>query len=219
MLQESQEESDVDNEDIDHNEERSDNTNTATFAEKDIITPSTSGKGKFQPAKQNSSVPKKQKTEDALSGAYSVLKEIHQSRQARDEYTLFGEQVAAQLRKLPTEHSKIIVQQIISTTLFEARLGKYNAPTSSFSPTPSIPNLNISTAQWSQNHFPSYGQSVPFQSSHISAQPINTSCFSGQTSCSSYSLSSASPQYVATPLSSSSTTENDLTNDSLLLDL
>ncbi|XP_074026378.1 uncharacterized protein [Leptinotarsa decemlineata] len=145
--EESQEESEVENEEIDYNEERSDNTNTATFAEKDVITPSTSEKRKFLSTKQNSSVSKKPKTEDAVSGAYSILKHIHESRQARDEYTLVGEEVAAQLRKLPTKYSKIVAHQIISITLFEARLGKYNAPTSSFSPMPSVSNLNISTTQ------------------------------------------------------------------------
>lgn len=219
MFQEAQEESEVDNEDIDHNEERSDNRNTPTFAEKDVITPSTSGKRKFLSPKENSCVPKKTKTEDAVSGAYSVLKQIHESRQARDEYDLFGGQVAAQLRKLPTEYSKIMTQQIINTTLFEARLGKYNAPTSSFSPGPSVSNFNISTTKWPQNNFPSYAPSVPVQSSHISAQPINTSHFLGQTSRSSYSVSPASPQYVASPLSSTSSTENELTTESLMFNL
>lgn len=45
-----------------------------------------------------------------------------------EEYNLFGRQIALKLQKLPTAHSKIMVQHIINTVLFEAELGKYNYP-------------------------------------------------------------------------------------------
>jgi len=67
----------------------------------------------------------------------ALLREINSLRQEKDEFTLFGEQVAVKLRKLTSPYARIMAQHIINTTLFEAEMGKYDepAPLSSTLPT------------------------------------------------------------------------------------
>lgn len=50
------------------------------------------------------------------------------NRSERYEYTLFGEQIACKIRKLPTEYSRITAQHHINNLLYEAQLENYNYP-------------------------------------------------------------------------------------------
>lgn len=60
--------------------------------------------------------------------ALSIMKDISDRRQEKDEYSLLGDQIALKIRKLPTEYAKIIVQHKINTIIFDAQMGRYNHP-------------------------------------------------------------------------------------------
>ncbi|XP_046144686.1 uncharacterized protein LOC123988482 [Osmia bicornis bicornis] len=71
---------------------------------------------------------RKKKADNEVKEAYNIMKEMYRNRSPRDEYTLLGEQVAIKVRQLPSAHARIMVQHIINTTLFEAKLGEYDNP-------------------------------------------------------------------------------------------
>ncbi|CAH0552228.1 unnamed protein product [Brassicogethes aeneus] len=78
---------------------------------------------------------------------HNMMKSIYEKRE-RDEYDVFGEMVAHNIRSLRSEYLKITVQQQISNVLFDAR--KCHLPQSnsqSFTPVPSpSPTLSDNTA-------------------------------------------------------------------------
>lgn len=46
--------------------------------------------------------------------------------QERDEYTIFGEQIAVKLRKLSSDRVRSIVQYKMNSLMFEAEMGKFD---------------------------------------------------------------------------------------------
>lgn len=60
------------------------------------------------------------------------MKEIKKRNQSvvKDQYTVFGEQVGMQIRDLLSSHARNMVKYLISTTLFESEIGKYDNPNS-----------------------------------------------------------------------------------------
>lgn len=60
----------------------------------------------------------------------AIMKEIieRNTNIFKDQYNVFGEQVGMRIRDLPSEHAKKMVKHLISTTLFEAEMGKYDKP-------------------------------------------------------------------------------------------
>lgn len=63
-----------------------------------------------------------------MSEAINILKSIQAKRQDKDEFAVFGEEVAIKLRKIPSPHARFMAQTIINNTLFEAEMGKYDGP-------------------------------------------------------------------------------------------
>lgn len=64
-----------------------------------------------------------------VDGAFSILQTIQtnqEKKQIKDEYALFGEQVAMKMRKLVSPHARFTVQNKINYTLFEAEMGWFN---------------------------------------------------------------------------------------------
>lgn len=74
------------------------------------------------------------------------MKQIYENRKERDEYDIFGEQVACKLRKLPTNHGKITAQHLINNILWESELGNYDYPNNNvmdMTPTPGLKYNNF----------------------------------------------------------------------------
>lgn len=65
---------------------------------------------------------------------FQMMKSIYEKRE-RDEYDVFGEMVANNIRSLKTEYSKITVQQQITNLLFDAR--RFHLPQGNATPVPS----------------------------------------------------------------------------------
>lgn len=70
----------------------------------------------------------------------------------RDEYDVFGEYVAHSLRKLKTDHARLVVKHEISTLLFNGGMGCYDEPagtlpitSSTTLPATSLPTSNMET--------------------------------------------------------------------------
>lgn len=147
--------------------------------------------------------------------AYDLMKKVYERRSVKDEFSVFGEQVAEQLRHLPTAYSQLVVQQIINTTLFDARVGKYNHPPPSgqngqgqpinnFSHLNLLPSHSYQTgSQWA---FPYSGNlsapSYPTSSSVLNQQSHSSGsqCNFPQSSVQSTTPSSSRPSSVATGL-------------------
>ncbi|KAI4460866.1 hypothetical protein MML48_5g00012963 [Holotrichia oblita] len=87
-----------------------------------------------------------------LNEAISLMRSIQSKRQntERDEYSVFGEQVAIKVRKLKSPHAKFMIQSVINSALFEAEMGKYDSfpvpkfqsPTPNYNFVPPLPNVN-----------------------------------------------------------------------------
>jgi hypothetical protein len=58
-----------------------------------------------------------------LDEAVTLLRSIQSNRKDKDEYQLFGEQVAIKLRNITSPQARFAAQQIINKTLFEAEIG------------------------------------------------------------------------------------------------
>lgn len=69
---------------------------------------------------------RKSKEDLITEEAFKIMKSISTEKKAKDEYTLFGEQVAIKLRKLSDNKAKATVQHVINTVLWQAELGKYD---------------------------------------------------------------------------------------------
>ena len=60
-----------------------------------------------------------------IEEALNLLKTIRSNKQKKkDEYELYGEQVAIKLRNITSPQARFTAQQIINITLFEAQMGK-----------------------------------------------------------------------------------------------
>lgn len=68
----------------------------------------------------------------ATQEALSIMKEIKErkSNTLKDQYIAFGEQVGMRIRDLPSAHAQTVVKHLISNTLFEAEMGRYDNPIS-----------------------------------------------------------------------------------------
>ena len=100
-----------------------------------------------------------------------MMKKIFEGRKERDEYDIFGEQVACKLRKL-SNYSKLSAQHIINNVLLEAELGKYDER-------PSIPSYNpilISSPGINYNTHPT-NQYLPINSAFDISQPSSSYSF------------------------------------------
>nr|XP_022901655.1 uncharacterized protein LOC111414527 [Onthophagus taurus] len=67
-------------------------------------------------------------TTPVLHEAMNILRSLNTRKQEKDEFAIFDEQVAIKVRKLPCAHARFMVQHIITNTLFEAEMGKYDKP-------------------------------------------------------------------------------------------
>ncbi|CAG9841144.1 unnamed protein product [Diabrotica balteata] len=63
-----------------------------------------------------------------VNEAVNLMRSISTKRAEKDEFSLFGEQVAMKLRKIVSAFARFSVQNIINTVLFEAEMGKYDNP-------------------------------------------------------------------------------------------
>uniref|UniRef100_A0A6P7GRR9 Uncharacterized protein LOC114345629 n=2 Tax=Diabrotica virgifera virgifera TaxID=50390 RepID=A0A6P7GRR9_DIAVI len=63
-----------------------------------------------------------------VNEAVNLMRSITTKRAEKDEFSLFGEQVAMKLRKIVSPFARFSVQNIINTVLFEAEMGKYDNP-------------------------------------------------------------------------------------------
>lgn len=94
---------------------------TSKASKKYTKTPLKSSHAQLCSKKYNSSA-----TQEALS----IMREINERNinTVKDQYIAFGEQVGMRIRDLSSPHAQKIVKQMISTTLFEAEMGKYDNP-------------------------------------------------------------------------------------------
>lgn len=60
--------------------------------------------------------------------AYNLMKELRDNKRQRDNFDVFGEHVACKIRSLNSPFAQNTVEHIISNTLFEASMGKYDNP-------------------------------------------------------------------------------------------
>lgn len=58
-----------------------------------------------------------------IDEAVNLLRAIQSNKKDKDEYQLFGEQVAIKLRNITSPQARFSAQQIINNTLFEAEMG------------------------------------------------------------------------------------------------
>lgn len=140
--------------------------------------------------------------------AVSLMKEIKEKRQEKDEYSLFGEQIACKIRKLSTDYAKVLVQHKINNIMFEAELGQYNYPADS-SPyisshitpyySPLIPSrVHTPSLPYQTYHSPSQDSaSLSHQSHHSPSQHSSASQYSPHSD--SLCTATVTPQYTTTP--------------------
>lgn len=81
---------------------------------------------KIKSPKMNIVTPKRYKNTPLVNEAVNLMRSFTSNKVEKDEYTLFGEQVALKIRKLTTPYAKFTVQNIINNTLFEAETGKFD---------------------------------------------------------------------------------------------
>jgi hypothetical protein len=51
---------------------------------------------------------------------------VHDKYRDRDDFTIYGEYVAAELRKIKDKHAIAVVKNHINNTLFQGQMGKFN---------------------------------------------------------------------------------------------
>lgn len=132
------------------------------------------------------------------------------SNTLKDQYIAFGEQVGMRIRDLPSPHAQKIVKQLVSTTLFEAEMGKYDNPII-------FPNTY---SQPSQSFYQSFQtpQST-FPSTTVLGFIHNSPPLPQQTSCFNQIPATYQPkEVVVSPTSSHSHDDSD-SIDSILMDL
>uniref|UniRef100_A0A6P7GSR3 Uncharacterized protein LOC114325862 n=1 Tax=Diabrotica virgifera virgifera TaxID=50390 RepID=A0A6P7GSR3_DIAVI len=132
----------VDIHDLEDEPERSKVENSATPLETDKFcmqnastsnAPENEFTSKNQPKKKtNRNVEKDNESESTQ--VFNMMKSVYEKKE-RDEYDVFGEMVANNIRSLKTEYSRITVQQQITNILFDAR--RSHLPQSSCTPMPS----------------------------------------------------------------------------------
>lgn len=94
----------------------------------------TSGDFSVSPRKNQKPSTNKSTTDNYRSDeTCRIQKTVFEMKRGRDEYDLFGEQIAYKLRKLQNDRVRSNVQHIINTVLWEAALGRYDNYEASFS--------------------------------------------------------------------------------------
>lgn len=69
-----------------------------------------------------------------MEEALSLMRSVQSKGQEKDEFALFGEQVALKLRKIASPYARFSVQNVINKALFDAEM--YESPVVSSSPSP-----------------------------------------------------------------------------------
>ncbi|XP_013189632.1 uncharacterized protein LOC132903440 [Amyelois transitella] len=64
---------------------------------------------------------------EKISSAYSIMTEVYKNRSDKDEFSLFGDQVAVKLRKIYCPYARLTLQNKINTLLMEGELGVYDS--------------------------------------------------------------------------------------------
>lgn len=76
---------------------------------------------------------------------FNMMKSIYEKRE-RDEYDVFGEMIAHNIRNLKSEYAKITVQQQITNLLFDARIFQFpQSNVQTFTPVPSPSPSSVTT--------------------------------------------------------------------------
>lgn len=63
-----------------------------------------------------------------MEEALSLMRSVQSKGQEKDEFALFGEQVALKLRKIDSPYARFSVQNVINKALFEGEMGYFNYP-------------------------------------------------------------------------------------------
>lgn len=110
-----------------------------------------------------------------MNEAVNLLRCIQSKKKEKDEYDLFGEQVAIKLRKITSPQATFEAQQTINKTLFEAEMGMAGYPYNANTHQQTYPNI-----------FPSRNQNYQPQ---LSPYALTQSPLNSQYSSSSFSAS------------------------------
>lgn len=89
---------------------------TPNVEDNDVITNTSYTKQRIKKSKVGS-------TSAGLEEVVNLLKSIQSNKKEKDDYQLFGEQIAIKLRNITSPKVKFDAQQIINKTLFEADNG------------------------------------------------------------------------------------------------
>lgn len=113
-----------------------------------------------------------------VHGALSLLQAIQSNqgkKEEKDEYTLFGEQVAMKIRKIVSPQARFTVQTVINQTLFQAEMGFFNghnnhphhSPTYNFPPNTPFATSSYTAVNEAQSpcSTPTYSSYSPFPQS------------------------------------------------------
>ncbi|XP_055904822.1 uncharacterized protein LOC129940494 [Eupeodes corollae] len=76
-----------------------------------------------------------------LDEAMQLMRSIHKKIEEKDEYTLYGEQIAIKLRKIPSPRARFVVQNIINKALFNGEMGVYSSDETDVPKTSSLGNV------------------------------------------------------------------------------
>lgn len=89
------------------------------------------------------------KTKDSRAEeAYEILKDTVKNRSFRDASTIYGEHIASKHRTY-SQYTRNVIEHLIGNILFDADMGKYNAPATV--PIPSPSPTDSSCSQYDQN--------------------------------------------------------------------
>lgn len=95
---------------------------------KDSSIASTCSSPEPQPSPQSSSSNHKslkRKVDDNLDEIYDIVKSAKRKMGCRDEFDIYGQYVASELREAKDEHSTLKAKSLINNILFDMRMGKY----------------------------------------------------------------------------------------------
>ncbi|XP_077287979.1 uncharacterized protein LOC143912564 [Arctopsyche grandis] len=70
-----------------------------------------------------------------LANMINILSSIQKNREAKDDFTVFGDVVGRELRKIKSDYAQTVIKSNIITLLFNAQLGKFDNPRSDHSTT------------------------------------------------------------------------------------
>lgn len=144
----------------------------------------------------------------------NLLRPIQTRKNDKDEYTLYGKQVAIKLRNITSPQARFSVQQIINNVLFEAEMGhfSYNSQPN-FSGLPTFqPPCNSQANFYGQPIFqPPYNSQPIFYGQPTFQSPPSTQSLTSPHSSPSYTspLPSPAPSHTSTSENVISATDFD----------